>query len=168
MAYADSDDLIARYDERTVSQLASDDGDPVETLSSDAKITAALSDASGEINSAVMVSDNYTAAELAALTGDDLEFLKRITCDLAMGFLMARRPEKYADDAIENITGRACKALEMLRTGKRIFNIQSSKDAGVPDVDGPSLATYDRLNMIPDRVNNYYPGRGTRLPIGRG
>jgi len=166
MAYAASTDLTARFDERVLKDLVSDDGTPVSTLGSDAKITAALADASGIINSAVASpSSAYTTTELAALTGDDLAYLKRLVCSLAMGYLLGRRPEKYGDD-YKNITEHAHDAIELLRTGKHIFNTANAKSAGYPEVDGLTVTQYSDLNLLPERVRNFYPNR--RLPVGRG
>ncbi len=41
-------------------------------------------------------------------------------------------------------------------------------DGTLPTVDGPTVSTYDRLRLIPDRTHNFYPNRGQRLPEGRG
>jgi phage gp36-like protein len=168
MAYASATDLIARFDEGVVADLCGDNGVPAADLSSNTKLSTALSDASGDINSAVMVSDLYTADDLADLTGDDLAFLKRLTCDLAMGYLMGRRPEKYAEGAVKNLTEQARTHLEQIRQGVHLFNIEATKSAGQPDIDGPTALDYQRMNLLPDRTRNFYPSRSSRLPLGRG
>ena len=167
MAYADSDDLVKRFDERTLADLASDSGAPVPDLSTDDKITAALSSASGRINSAVMQSNLYTAVELAALTGDDLEFLVDLTCELAMAWLVRRRPSPDTAEWAKALFERTEETLDRLRQGHNLFNILVKKEAGQPEVDGPTSVDYERLNLIPDRTRNFYPNRATRLPIGR-
>jgi phage gp36-like protein len=168
-AHATSADLIKRFDTNVIGDLASDTGTPIASaaFSADANITAALADATGEINSAVMVSDLYTSTELTDLSDQDEEYLKRICCDLAMGYLFGRRPEKYGE-AIDRITKYAREQLELIRTGKRLFNVTARKTAGQPEIDGPSAVDYQNMNLIPDRTRNFYPARGTRLPIGRG
>ncbi len=170
MAYADADDLIARFDSRTIGDLASDSGEPVEeaNFGTDAKIAAALSSASGEINSAVQQAGLYSTTELAALTGDDAEFLKQLTCDLAMGRLLMRRPGKYDPDTYARLIESAHERLDAIRRGINLFNIEEKKSAGQPSIDGPTAVDYVRLNMIPERAKGYYPARSTRLPIGRG
>lgn len=166
MAYADSADLTARFDENVLKDLASDTGTPVTTLSTDVKITAALAGASGRINSALLVGTMYSVADLTALTGDDLAYLKDLTCELAMARLLKRRPEKYGDQ-YKAIIEMAEATLEMVRGGKNVFNIAANKKAGLPTIDGMSAVDYDRLNLIPDRIKNFYPSRTSRLPIGR-
>lgn len=167
MAYATSDDLVKRYDARTLRELASDSAAPVEDLSTDAAVTAALSSASGKINAAVMVSGLYTAAQLAALTGDDLALLVDLTCDLAMARLVGRRPCPDTAEWAAAIVERAEEFLQQLRNGARLFNVDVAKDAGLPLADGPTAVEYRDLNLIPDRTQNFYPSRASRLPIGR-
>lgn len=168
MAYATLENLLDRFDQRTVAQLASDANAPAADLANNSRIAAALADGAGMINSAVMVAGLYTTEQLTTLTGDDAEFLTRLNCELAMGFLLGRRPEKYGDEGVQKLLDRAEQQLDLLRQGSRIFNIEAVKEAGQPTIDGPTAVTYDRLNMLPDRTNNFYPGRASRLPIGRG
>jgi phage gp36-like protein len=166
MAYATSADLSARFDERVLKDLASDTGTAVSDLSADDNVTAALSDASGLINTAIASpSSHYTATQLEAMTGDDLAYLKRIVCSLAMAYLLGRRPEKYGDD-YKSITEHAMEVVDQLRRGLFVFNISDAKDAGLPSVDGLTVTQYQDLNLIPERVRNFYPIR--QLPVGRG
>lgn len=168
MAYADSDDLIARYDEQTLKDLASDTGDPVADISTDTAVTAALNDASGRVQSAVSVSRLYSATELAALTGSSLALLKRITCELAMVFMLERRPEKYGDEYTRRLRQSSEDYLERLRKGERLFDVEVAKDAGLPSIDGPTTVDARNLNLITTRTQNFYPSKASRLPLGRG
>ncbi len=170
MAYANADDLVNRYDARTIGDLASDDGIPVAagSFGTDPKISAALSSASGEINSAVQQAGHYTTAQLEELAGDDAEFLKQLTCDLAMARLLMRRPGKYDRDSYQGLIESARDRLDLIRKGVNLFNIEVKKQAGQPSVDGPRAVDYNRLNLITSRARGYYPSVGSRLPIGRG
>lgn len=165
MAYADPSDLIARFDRRDIADLASDTGIPVTALATDPKILAALSDASGRINSCVMVSGMYTAADLASLTGDDLAYLKRLTCVLAISYLLGNRIARYGE-ALEKLVEKSEQDLELIRQGKNLFNLDAQKEAGLPSIDGPSIVQYRGLNLLRDRAKGYYPAR--KLPLGRG
>lgn len=167
-AYADHDDLISRYDERTVRDLLSDDGTPVGDLSGDSKLSANLQAASGRVEAACLVGQIYTAANLAALTGNTLELLKEIVCDLCMLRLVMRRPEKVSDEHIKVLRETTEEYLEQLRKGERLFDVTANVEAGLPTVDGPTAIDYQNLNLLPDRIKNYYPARARRLPIGRG
>ena len=169
MAYADADDLKARHDVRTIQHLATDDGEepPEVTLGSNTIVSVALDGASGDVDMALLAGNRYTTTQLSGLTGNSLAALKDITCDLAMARLYKRRTglsfETYRD-----IRDLADAHLDRLRKGQNVFNLEELKKAGLPTIDGPSVAQYERLNTIPDRAHGIYPQRGQRLPAGRG
>ena len=167
MAHAAYTDLVKRFDERTIAELASDTGSPEADLSGSAVVTAALSSASGRINSAVMQAGLYTTTELAALTGDDLAFLVDLTCELAMAWIVRRRPSPDSAEWAKALFERTEETLERIRQGHNLFNIEVKKTAGQPEIDGPAVPDYTRLNMIPERTRNFYPSRASRLPVGR-
>lgn len=166
MAYATSADLLLRKDQREVSDLVSDNGDPVaeSALSADTKLTAALSGASGEVNAALLVGGRYTVAQLEALTGDALAYLKDIVCELAMYRLHRRRPD-YDLKALEYYTQLRETYLGMLRSGQDVFNIEAHILASLPEVDGPTTLGLRDLNLIRTRCHNFYPP--LRLPENR-
>lgn len=167
MSYASPADLTARFDENTIKDLASDTGEPVADITNDQKVLAALADASGRIDSALTVSRMYTPVDLAALTGNSLALLKRIVCSLAMAYLIERRPEKYGGEGVSAAKKDAEEFIDRLRKGERLFDVEAAKDAGLPEIDGPTTTTYRELNLIPDRTRNFYPVRADRLPLGR-
>ncbi len=167
MAHASPADLTARFDENTIKDLASDTGEPVADITNDQKVLAALADASGRIDGALTVSRMYTAADLAGLTGNSLALLKRIVCSLAMAYLIERRPEKYGGEGVSTAKREAEEYIDRIRKGERLFDVEVAKDAGLPEVDGPTAADYRDLNLIPDRTRNFYPVRAGRLPLGR-
>ena len=164
--YASAADLVNRFDERDLADLASDSGSPAIDVSTDARVSKALQTASGRINSSLMVAGLYTAAQLAEVAGDDLEYLKDLTCSLAMVFLLRRRGTKYREQ-YEGLAEQTEEQLELLRSGKNLFNLDVKKTAGQPTVDGPTAVVYERLNLLPDRTKDFFPNRGSRLPIGR-
>ena len=169
MAFATASDLSARFDERTIKDLSSDDDTPAASVDN-AIVTAALEDGAGRIRSAITVARIYSDDDLSDLTGDSLSLIKRLNCELAMAHLMGRRPEKYGneDGGFKQVKQDVEDFLDRLRKGERLFGIEAAKDAGLPTIDGPSTVDYRRLNRIPDRTQNFYPSRGSRLPIGRG
>lgn len=161
MAYAAASDLIARKDSRVLGDLVSDDDTRVAegSLAANTYVTAALDDASGDIDAALLVGNRYTAADLSGLTGNSLALLKRITCEIAMFHLLGRRPEINAD-TWEHYAKVRENLLEPLRRGDAVFgDIEASRNAGAPDVDGPSTDDYNDLNLIRDRVTGYFPRR---------
>jgi len=169
MPHATASDLTARYDVRTIRDLASDTGTAVaaDALAADPTVAAALLDASGRMDAAVLVGRMYTAAQLAALTGNSLALRRRICCDLAMGYLIARRPEKYGAESLKAVQQAGEEYLERLRKGERIFEVAAVQDAQLPEIDGPTTTQYSTLNLLPDRTRNFYPSRASRLPTDR-
>src|SRR5215475_13456156 len=95
-AYASVEDLLLRYDSRTIGQLVSDMNTPVaaDKLKANDTVLAALMDASGSLESACVAGNRYLPSDLQNLTGASQGFLKMLTCDLAMGRLVLRRPTK--------------------------------------------------------------------------
>lgn len=167
MPYAVPTDLATFFDVTVIADLASDDGTPSADYTTDANVLAALSAASGQVNAAVMVGNIYVAADLAALVGDDLQLLKEIVCQLAMAKLIRRRPEKYGSEAYQKYVEDAESYLDRLRKGERLFNLPAQEAAGLPEVDGPTIVTVNRLNLITARTRNFYIDPGRRLPLGR-
>lgn len=155
------------FDEQTVKDLLSDSGDPVIDVTTDAKALTLLAAARGRLASACTVSNMYAAADLDDLAGDSAALRDEIVCKAFMVSLARRRPEKFASDYWKAIAEEVEEYLDRLRKGERLFDVADNREAGLPTIDGPTLTTYERLNMLPDRTNNYYPGRGGRLPIGR-
>lgn len=167
MAYASAADMVVRYDVRTLGDLLTDDGlrqTPAQVAAS-ATLASLLSDASGEIDAALRVGQRYTAANLAALTGNSLALLKRITCQIAMRMIWERRPylNEMQEVAREDSQDKSRRMLEKLRKGEAIFDIADVPDAGLPSHDQPQLASIERLNLTVDHARRgYFPAR--RLP----
>lgn len=168
MAYATVDDFTNAFDEQTLRDLASDTGIPVESLSASTAVTSALNAGAGRIEAACFVGRMYSADDLSTLTGNSAALLARMNCEIALMYLMARRPEKYGTDFFKAIDERIESYLKDLREGARLFATENAKDAGLPFVDGPTTIDFQRLNLITARVRRFYPSYGSRLPIGRG
>ncbi|MEK9810000.1 MAG: phage protein Gp36 family protein, partial [Candidatus Nanopelagicales bacterium] len=100
MAYAAASDMQLRFDERTLAELVSDTDVAIDTadLATDTKLAAALDDASGVIDAALLTGGRYSAASLSGLTGNSLALLKRLCCVLAMTFLRQRRVGGFPSD----------------------------------------------------------------------
>lgn len=167
MGYATPQDLIERYDQRALADLASDDGAPDNVLTS-TRLSAALDSASGYVDAACQVGQVYSADDLAGLTGNARALLVDLVCELAMVRLMSTRLEKYGNDQVEGVRKRCEEYLDRLRKGERLFPLSAQCAAGTATIDGPTAVDYERLNLLPDRTRRYYPSRARRLPIGRG
>lgn len=165
MAYATAAQLLARFDARTIGDLVADDGNRVSVqslLTPHDNITAALDDASGEIDAALLQGKRYTSAELTALTGNSAAYLVRITCQIAFWLLWERRPS-LDEESYEAAKDRARKALERLRRGEHVFDVDGAKEAGLPEQHTPTISTISRLNLtVEEARKGFYPAR--RLP----
>ncbi len=163
-AYANSADMTARFDERTLKELVVDDNTPETNLATNVKMTAALADATGAIDAALLVGQMYDPDDLDALTDESLAYLKRITCEIALCYLVRRRPEKYGK-ASKEIKENVDAILDQFRSGVRVFDIDANRQAGLPTVDGLTVVQYQGLGLHRD-ISHMYPRR--RLPVGRG
>ena len=165
-AYATPADLLKRYDARIVGDLVSDTGIKVnrQDLQDHPVLLAVLLDASGEIDASVLQAKRYSTADLAALTGNSLNHLKRITCTIAFGLLWERRPWSDDDDSgRDEAQKRARQQLDSLRKGLTVFDVEANKEAGLPDVKSTSIQRIEANNWTVDQARgHYYPTR--RLP----
>lgn len=133
MSYASPGDIQSRYDVRRLGELVKDDGTratPTQ-LNSDITLQAMLDDASGLIDSAILIGHRYDPADLALMTGTAKAVLVRLCSDLAYGLLVMRRG--YSEQEATRLApgfGLALKMLDRLRTGEMIFNISSAIEAG--------------------------------------
>ncbi len=170
MAYATGSDLVAYYDINTVGDLVTDDRSTLSRIDiiNHENATKALSSASGEVNVNLQAGGMYTTTQLAALTGDALEHLKRITCDVAMAILVRRRISKIGQELAKGILDLAEKHLDSLRNGVNIFGLPGQVDDSLPTVGGLTSLGYQNLNLLPDRMVPFFPTRSQRLPLDRG
>lgn len=163
--YATQADLLARYDARTLGDWAGDTGsriDPV-SLQTDPTLLLCLQDASGDIESACLVSERYSPADLNILTNQSKALLKRLTCDIALGYLSSRRPD--VDNPYGVQYALAMEKLEQLRNGQRIFSLLEQGQAGIvddavetpDDVQARNMTTNIGRRYFGRRSNQYYP-----------
>ena len=162
MAYAEPSDMRIRYDERNLAELVSDSDSAVALVDLDTNVNllAALSDASGNVNAALLTGNRYQVADLAALTGDALGDLKRIVCTQAFVYLRQRRGGGYPSEleAIERDEKQVEARLDLLRRGVNVFNLEDQKDSNPANVQLlPSLV--ESAQLVRDRTQNYYPIR---------
>lgn len=162
MAYANSSDFIARYDQRVLGDMLSVDGTrvTVAAMATDERLVAALDDASGEIDSAVRVAARYTTDDLAGLTGTGLAHLKRMTCDVAFWLLIDRRClVNILSDEADRRYRIYREHLKDLREGREIFDLDAARDAGLPSQAKATTVELTNMNTIASRSRGrFYPG----------
>jgi hypothetical protein len=150
VAYAQPTDLFNYYDLRTIADLVNDQGvrtggspnpNP-STLALNPVLLANGMRASGLLESACMRSNRYAVSDLSAVNGASQQFLIGLVCDLWMGLLYRRRPDKGKPPASY---GEALKWLEQLADGEAIFSFAETEAAGLP------LATVDTPYQIWER-----------------
>lgn len=163
-AFATPTDFLNRYDVRTVGDICSDDGTRVteSALATNDKLTTALNTATGQILAAVLQGERYTAADLAAMTGESAAYLTDLTCRIAFWLLWQRKP--YTDDQQRmEAKERADQALELLRTGAHVFDITANKEAGRANIDTVTRTEIqDNWELFVDKARgHFYPARRT-------
>lgn len=168
-AYADGNDLVARYDIDLVGDLATDDRESLDRLAivSHPRVDTALTDASGEVEVALLAGGRYTVAQLQGLQGNAMNHLKQIVCGLAMAALYRRRPESADAEFIKSITEDARAAVLALRRGENVFGIVEVIEAGIQETTGPSALDIRHRNGLTERMSRFFPTAQSRLPLGR-
>ncbi len=121
------------------------------------------------IEAACLVTERYSVQDLQSLYstgGNSASFLIRLTCDLAVGLLMERRP--YLEREPPPQFTRALEWLQQLREGERIFAFAEASEAGDPQVAQQSQldlqianrATYQASRFFgPDRAEDTFQGQ---------
>lgn len=160
MSFATPAQFLERFDARDVGDLCADDGVSVDRIAllTDANLQAALDDASGLVLAALNVAGRYTEADLTGLAGVSAKYLVRVTCEIALALLWGRRP-LYRLEERKAALEVAEAHLERLRKGEHVLAVPDNIAAGTPSIDGPTAVQIDSLNLVRDRVNNYYPHR---------
>lgn len=157
-------DLIDRFDRNLLADLARDDGSPETDLANNPRILSALRDASGEVRSAILQGRRYTLEDIANLEEDDAAFLKRLVCTRAVLNLAAARVSTYGEENYRAAQEWVEEKLSQLAKGERIFATPGAQDAGLPKTEALLLVEVQRMNLLVDRCDAYYPSRADRMP----
>lgn len=165
-SYASPDDFVIRFDWRSASQLLSD----TETALTQAQVLAStrlltlLKEASGEVESATLVSNRYvinaSQNDLDDLTGNSEQFLVGLVCTLAAAKLYERRPDLMAGIAPRVEAAR--EQLNLLRQGERIFGTVEHAEAGLPDHHQETIQNEEDRKGLNTMVERLWGQRGWR------
>jgi phage gp36-like protein len=163
-ALATPADLCKRFDVRLLGDLVGDAGVRVgmPDLLDHENLQACIDDAWGEIIGALMMSQRYTQDQIDDLADESKQYLIRLNCAIAIGYLLDRRPWEDSDQRAAEMSKRerARKELEELRVGKKVLNIEDAKNAGLPEARTPSLSVVTRTNLVVDEARRgFYPSR---------
>lgn len=169
-AYVTPADFLARQDVRAVGMLCSDNNVPITQsalLAGDPNLTAALMDASGEIEAAALIADRYQPGDLQALleqNGVSGAYLKKICSAIAMRFLYDRRDGNVPPQNVIDKYDNAMKFLEEIKNGTVTLAFTESEEAGVPSSAVFTAADLLQANMM---TLAYRRTMGNRLNIRR-
>lgn len=159
--YVTPTDLVNRFDRRDIEQFCVDDQSSGELVDLDTnpKLAALLSDAEGEVIATLRKAGKYDAIKLASLTGTDLDYLKRIICEIAMVHLVRRRTS-FSPEAMKAWETIRQDHIKDLQDGSSILTADEPAvvAAGRIDNDGPTVAQWDELKLWRDQ-RNYFPLR---------
>jgi hypothetical protein len=164
-ARATGAELVARYDIRLIGDFATDEGEPLDpaAVPTHPNVIVALEDATGEFEAAVLSGDRYTLAQLDSLAGNTRNHMVRIICSIAMCCLFDRRPE-IESETTKAIRERADKFIKALNNGDNILGIAEIVEAGTIKDVHISAVEVDNRNLLPSRMNRYFPGTEQRTP----
>ncbi len=159
--WATGNDLVVYYDAQTIGQMLKDDKTAVAIgdVPSHAIVEKMLLLATGEVNSALTVSNRYTVEQLATLTDASLEHLKNITCAVAMWHLSERRVPTNPE-LQESRRKLAESKLERLRKGETALDVAEVREAGV--ASGIEYVSMETSLLLRDRMSGKaFPYRRT-------
>lgn len=125
--YATVAQLQQRYDARMVGDLSSDDGSGT---TNSATLNAVLSDATAEINAAILLGSRYTATDINNLINSGDTLLPRLCCDLAMFDLQLRRGVGQPSERYK----ASVEIIKQIKEGKAVLNLADSQSAGLPSL----------------------------------
>jgi phage gp36-like protein len=145
VAYASSDDMIARYPNRDLLQLTNED--PTQTEINTSVIDQALADASAEI-------DGYLDGRFALPLTDAPALLDRLACDVAMYRLQSLRPlhdmadaRKRYEDAIELLVRVARGEVTLGLTSDNLEPAEGHDEITLIKEPGPAMRIFSRSSM---------------------
>jgi len=162
-AYATGADCLTYHDERQWGDYLLDNNQRQISVANDPRIDKALKRASGMVEAACLVGEKYTPDDLAALTGASKELLVGIVVELAFWIVSGRRSK---DVQAPPMTAWALDHLQMLRDGSRIFGLQESAEAGLPQTSFVTQDQIDTLNLTTNLARRFYGRRAKEERLG--
>jgi len=159
-AFVTNAQFILRYDTRIVAECCSDTGTPVNDVPSNANLTQALVDASGQVLLYALKGGRYLEADLVALTGNALGALQWMVSVLAMHALRQRRGmnEETEDNEVEKVE----KLLESLAKGDVVFGTPGAIEYSVAKSPSIDIQSISDNNFLRDSVRIFPQRRYTK------
>ncbi len=160
-SYAQPTDMINCFRADVIGDVVSDDGQQVDpnSLLTDPTLLSALQRASGEFEAALMAGGIYLISDLTSLSDNAQALMVDIVCTIAMWNLLKRNPNANLE-LLKIIAEDAREKLKALRQGAAVFGNTSNAENGVlPETTGPTILTFQTLNMLRDNTRHYFPPR---------
>jgi len=166
-AYISPAEFLKRADPRIVVKLCTDDiANPATTasLTTNDYLLAALRDASGLLESAVLLGERYSVDDLTSLANPSSQtnatgLFYRILSDIAMAHLYELRPEMAPSPSMSARIERASRWLDELSNGRKIFGLQEVAEAGHMDHQEVDADDTDRFHGQVQVANRLYGRR---------
>lgn len=160
--------LIERCDVRTLGDWLSDETPPRRFTSAEVLASTALAnillEASGELESGVLMGERYTVEDLQALQAYDSasqQLLIGIVAGLAFGKVWYRRP-RTDDQKFPTMAQWAQGLLEQLSKGARIFGFVEVAEAGRMEHGRITAAEITDRDLLVVQADRYFGRRGDR------
>ena len=170
-AYLTATQFVQRVDTNVVGEWLSDTTAALTSAQVLAStiLTAFLKGSSGELESACLAGERYSAEDLTDLasaspTTNSTELLYDIVAGLTLGRCWGRRP-RTSDQGFPTLTQWAQQQIELLRQGVRIFGFAEHAEAGrikygeitPAEVAARGLASYRARRMLGPRADQTPP-----------
>lgn len=152
-------ELYNAYDRRMVEQLGTDSSGNAPLNSTNARVTTAIERASEDVQMAATVGGKYSTTDLDTLQTDDRWALKGVVASLAIGYLVARRMDE-TPNAVKDAIDEARKVLDQLRSGERVFPIDSARTSGRASLVHLSTGQRARMDLVSDQP--FFPETRTK------
>lgn len=166
MGYSQISDLQNSYRTTLLLDLCTDGNSqrPL-SLTSDATVTgvvqAALDQAAGMINSAILFAQRYQPSDLEALTGVDQAYLFALNNALAY-WLLLKRVGRGDPPPAETLA--ALQDLEKIKQGERLFNVPENTATQQETITFPSFSALSTVGRLRDRCWKAFPLRQNQNP----
>lgn len=147
-------ELALAVDTTLLASLGADGGSTGTVNQSNAILVTAIARASGMIDAAVTVANQYTPERLLVLYDDGDWTIRSLCAGLALWMLYSRRGKDTPSNIQEQID-LAMRMLDDLRDGKKVFADDAARNAGLPSIAVIPASTRVKLRL--EGNSPFYP-----------
>jgi hypothetical protein len=121
-----------------------------DSLLTNENLLAILMESSGEVESALVASNRYSAEDLQSANGVSSAYLQGIVSDIAIWNLFCRRDGYNIPETVEKKKDDAWKKIESLKKGDTILSFTETGDASLPSNEYMEVPDLKNLNLFSD------------------